>query len=194
MVLIPDGFGQINWIFGGDAAPTGAQVTLAYEVPSGGGGPDDEAEFFFALWRDEVLPAQSSAITLEGVLVKHGPNATGPSGTFTGTEDGGASELAAPPNVALLVQKRTGFGGRTGRGRMFIPGIPEGQIDSSGNISEGVRADFETRLGELHAGMVVASAPPVLLHGSSGPLSLPFPITQLTVAGRTATQRQRLRR
>jgi len=109
-MLIPAGFGQINWLFSGTAYPTGAQVTLGYDVPSGGGGPDSEAEFFFTVWRDNILPLQTSDLALTGCMVKHGPNATGPTGIYLATEPGEGPASASPSNCALLVRKITASG------------------------------------------------------------------------------------
>jgi hypothetical protein len=51
------------------------------------------------------------------------------------------------PNTAVLVQKRTGTGGRTGRGRIFLPWmLNEGEVNEIGQINAayvaGIQADL----------------------------------------------------
>src|ERR1700754_1074391 len=161
-MLIPAGFGQINWLFSGTAYPTGAQVTLGYDVPSGGGGPDSEAEFFFTVWRDNILPLQTSDLALTGCMVKHGPNATGPTGIYLATEPGEGPASASPSNCALLVRKITAAGGRTGRGRMYVPGLSDTQIDPGGAIDVATVAEYQVAFGALQTDMEAVFANPTL--------------------------------
>jgi len=193
-MLIPNGFGQINWLFQGTAYPNGAQVTLGYDVPSGGGGPDEEAEFFYTVWRDNILPLQTVDLALVGCLVKHGPNSTGPTGLYVDNDPGDGSNAACAPNLALLVHKRTAAGGRTGRGRMFVPGLAEIEVDPGGVVSSGIVSAYQTAFDALQADMEAVFAFPSLLHDEDSPLTTPTQITAFAVQGLAATQRKRLRR
>lgn len=193
-MFIPEGYLQINWIFGGASAPTGAQVTLGALNPAPAAPPDTQAEFFWDVWRDEILPLQVDTLDLIGCLVKQGPNDDGPSGTFAGVESGGIGNTGTSPAVALLVQKRTAVGGRKGRGRMYVPGLDEVAVNAQGSIPEVNRATWEVAFQALHDRLTAVNQDPVLLHAAPGVFQPPHPITSFSVSATVATQRHRQRR
>ena len=85
-----------------------------------------------------LLPVLSSSWTLEDVVWRQtGPtlgleNVTVPEGAGPG---GGAAQ-ALPSMVAAVISKHTLLAGRSGRGRTFIPGIPEAATTNS-NLDTG---------------------------------------------------------
>jgi hypothetical protein len=193
-MLIPNDFAQINWKFTGAAAPTGAEVTLGVSRELFAGGALEAANLAAGEWVDEILPQQSTAITLASVLVKFGPNTTGQSAELAVGSIGGDGGVADPPNIALLVRKVTGVGGRSGRGRMFVPGWAGTAFDSSGDFNPARIGPLNLKFEALRAGLVALGLVPVLLHSAGSPIAAPMPITALQVAPRGATQRRRLRR
>lgn len=99
-----------------------------------------------------------------------------------------------PINCSLLVDKRTGAGGRRGRGRMFVPPatLAEGDISSLGVILgadvTSIQASWDVFFGELEDNTLQ----PTLWHATA-----PFlgdPITSFVVQPLIATQRRRLRK
>lgn len=101
---------------------------------------------------------------------------------------------ANPNNCATLVQKRTEAGGRRGRGRMFVPGVAEGDTDAAGNLASVARTAWQTQMTGLVTDVAALTnfTGLVLLHDTA-PFD-PNPITALTVAPKIATQRKRMRR
>ena len=193
MVAIPDGFAQINWKFTGTSVPNGAEVTMGVAIGTFTGTPEDAADAAGVVWNDEILPGQSNTITLSSVLCKFGPTATGPSGEVAFGVAGGQSQVPEAPQVAALVQKRTGLGGRAGRGRMFVPGLGENLVLAGGIFSPTVIASYQAAYDALLAGLATADLIPVVLHGAGSPLSTPTVITSLQLMPLVATQRRRLR-
>jgi hypothetical protein len=191
---IPVGYAQANLRFGGSALPTGAEITIGLDVSGFPGTVADVAELVGDSYEAEVLGGQCSSVSLDEVLVKYGPDATGPSAVYAVNGVGAESGAATPPNVSLLVHKQTALGGRAGRGRMYIPGWPEADIDAGGNWGAGWvtgrAGDLTSWLNALDAG----SAPAVLLHQPGSPIAVPTPSTALAPQAIAATQRQRLRR
>lgn len=193
MAVIPIGFGQINYVFRGTGVPTGAEITLGFENNSASQDPAvlaGQAEAavgaIFAQLTDEI--------GLDKVVVKLGPNATGPQGEVTGTWEGLASGETVAPNTAALVKKGTALGGRQGRGRMYIPGIPENEVTGAGTLDgtflDALQASVEFWMTELAGdGMN-----PALLRGPNSPALPPEEITSFSVDSKVATQRRRLRR
>jgi hypothetical protein len=113
---------------------------------------------------------------------------------------GGAS---LPPNCAVLMQKRTGVGGRRNRGRCYLPHcVGETDVNEGGVIAAAVLATLQNRadvwLDRLNNGGVPGTPTPAfLLHGVdpvTGDPFIPTPVTSHPVSGTIATQRRRLRR
>jgi hypothetical protein len=111
---------------------------------------------------------------------------------------------AAPPNVAALVQKKTGFGGRGNRGRVYLPwSVNEGEVDEIGQLTAVARTALQTAVdlfyGTLGVGsnMVIANRIYDLPWDNPNrqltALMIGKPVTSLRVDGLVATQRRRLR-
>lgn len=192
-MLIPSGWAQVNWIFTGIGCPQGAEVTMGLDYASFPGTVPDAAEACHDAWEANVLPVQCDGVTLTNTRVKIGPNASGLFADFASSDNGGLSIAQQPPQVAILVNKVTGVGGRPGRGRMYIPGASDTDVDADGSLQTPYLAAWQSALDDLRTDLIAADLEPSLLHGDSSPAPTPYAITQLQVAGLVATQRRRLR-
>jgi hypothetical protein len=194
MAVIPAGFGQANLRFQGDALPTGAEITFGFDH-DGSASLSDCATAFANAWTVSDIPAlQTNGVELVEVLIKLGPNATGPAGVFGFSIPGESVSATYPPNTAMLIRRVTAIGGRSGRGRIYMPGVPEPQADGAGVLDTTYLSDAETAWDNFRGTISLAGLPLVLLHGETSPLSVPTAITDLAVAASLATQRRRLRR
>lgn len=189
-MVIPSGFGQATLVWSGSAVPLGAVSTHGFEH-SGGGDPSTVAGVIASVWDTTWMANVSSAINLDRVEVKFGPDATGPSGDATSGTAGGGTGLAVTPQVAWLVRKNTGLGGRKGRGRMYLPGLEEGNVNSGGNIDATVLSNAQTDLDTILSGLATLNLPMHLLHGDATP---PTEVTSLVAQAQVGTQRRRNRR
>lgn len=103
---------------------------------------------------------------------------------------GGNGGAAMTPQVCYLVRKTTELAGRSNRGRMYLPGVTEVEVDPSGLVSPAISGDLTAALAAWVADMATHDAIPVLLHNS---LEAPTEISSLQVETVVATQRRRLR-
>jgi hypothetical protein len=193
-MLIPVGFAQVNHVFGGPGLPRGAQV--AYGVSNTGPGngaytAPEMAAFCHSVWISNLIAKQSSNTTLLETRVKFGPNSTGADATFSDPKPGTDSPNQDSPQVCALIRKRTPFGGKTGKGRMFFPGINEGQTDVGGTLSNGVRDSLQVAFDAFLTALDTGGATMQLLH-TAGTLPA-FVVTKLEVQKTLATQKRRLR-
>jgi hypothetical protein len=189
-MIIAPGFAHASFFFTGSGVPLGAACTLGLEynpAKTVQQTADDCRDNFVAT----ILPVLIQNTGLDHVLVKYGPNDVGP--TATSASGVGGSDLSdqAPPNVAYLVRKGTALGGRKNRGRMYLPGVDEGEVLQGGTIQPGKLAGVEAAVDAFMAAMIADGHTLVVLH--NGP-EIPTEITSLTVDGTVATQRRRLRR
>lgn len=194
MTVIPTGYAEATWLFAGSDLPLGAAMTLGLDVGGYALSPDAAAEECFNALSSNVMANLPSGIQLIGTTVKFGPNDLGPVGIYTNTSTGGDSDDSSPPNVSWLIRKQTASGGRPNRGRMYMPGLAEGEVGGDGVINPAKVAVIQTGFDGFGADLATAVLTPVVLHSEGSPVTIPTVITALTVDGRAATQRRRLRR
>lgn len=113
---------------------------------------------------DNLLPVLSNEITLKGADFKNVSGTTAQEGEIILTADNvGAESVDSLPSFnALVVNLRTNHPGRTGRGKMFLPGIAEDRQETSQ-----VDATFIAAAVAFLACMVTAFV-------NSDPLATPF--------------------
>lgn len=110
------------------------------------------------------------------------------------TADGTAglsTGAALPANVAVLVQKRCGLGGRRNRGRCYFPGLSFSALDGGGTIAGATLGGLQTNWDEMVGDFAGSGDLPVLFHNTA-PFT-PTPVVSLEVQPTVATQRTRLR-
>jgi hypothetical protein len=154
--------------------------------------------WFGEAWAQEL----DTAITIESVTGYFGntPPADPSIVISTNTPRPGERTTGSlPPNCAVLLQKRTGLGGRKNRGRLYMPhSVPEGAVNEAGIIDSVWVATHNTQAAIwmdrlTNGGGTSTPTPMVVLHSlPSDPL--PTPVTQLIAQSTLATQRRRLRR
>lgn len=201
-LIIPPGFAQAVWsmTLTGDSEPI--ICTGGLDVSAAGGDFEAAADGAFAAWGANIMPSVSDEYTLDHVTLYVGQDGGPPlvyDSTLTGSA-GGLTNAPLPQNCAHLVRKRTDAAGRRGRGRFYIPGVPEGEVTPTGVLSttyvDGMTASAQAFLDELATPVgAYPSLELVILHRSEGigTEPAPTPVTQLICESVIATQRRRLR-
>ena len=194
-MIIPAGFAQANIRFTGSNLPSGAEITIGFEVVGPGGSAFSAAQTVLQEFQSANIRAQiSPEVTIDSCLFKKGPNSTGEAAVYTGGVPGTAASTAAGPQVAWLVRKVTNFGGRTGRGRLYIPGMSEAVCGTGGVVGNTQRLALQNALETFRTNLNAVGLVATLLHGAASPVPSPMPIVSYQVDTRAATQRRRLRR
>jgi hypothetical protein len=175
---------------------TGEMVnTFAFEISGHGGTPQQALNLISQFWADGPHQRHVGAILyLKATAMYHDPvfgNVALES--VTGSIVGSASGAPIPMNVAVIVQKTTGFAGRKFRGRIFYGGF-NAAVFAAGNPNEldvaeqGVMQDrFDTFKSDCETVEII----PVLLHQVGGPT--PTLITSFDVHALVGTVRKRIR-
>jgi len=190
-MVIPAGYGQINWIYGGAAQPNGAQTTCGVDVSGLLTDPEDALVLLASGWSTGWGSVVNGSTSLVGLRLKFGPDETGPFYELSTNLPGAGAGAGMTPAVAVLVKKITALGGRKGRGRMFIPSPDEDAAGGNGVLSPTPLLDWQDAADDVYNSLVGMDLPPVVLHTDS---TTPTPITSFQVAGTVATQRRRQRR
>lgn len=194
MPEIPNGYAQANYRFSGSGLPYDAEVTIGLGVAGFGGTPDEAAQECRDAFRDTILTRLGSGVILTTCTVKYGPSSTGPTGIASGANAGAVAGDQASSAVSYLVRKSTALGGRAGRGRFYLPGVMEANVGSDGQVAAAFRTALQGEVDEYLAALEAALLLPVVLHSADAPISVPTPITGMTVDSVCATQRRRQRR
>lgn len=155
--------------------------------------PDFVMDAMAAAWDTFVSPQWSSAVSLVGAEAR---NADGTVGEQVYDLPGAVAGDIQTQNTALLVKKVTPRVGRTGRGRIFLPGVLTANVGNAGVIESTQLAtwqgDWTTWLNDVNTTLPAARV--CLLHTNApGVDTDPSPITGLVVDPMVATQRRRLR-
>lgn len=190
---IPVGFCQVNMKWTGAAIPLGAETTFGLMCASTAK-PADIAD----LVNQTVISTQwttglSNQVAITSLLVKVGPNDTGPSGEFPIFVAGTAAESACPPNTAVLVKKGTLLGGRKAQGRMFLPGAAEVFVSPAGELDPQTLDNMQGHQEAFLDAFAASGHPMHLLHSSPNSGLAPLTVVSLSVQKIVATQRRRLR-
>jgi hypothetical protein len=139
----------------------------------------------YTLYQSEIRWKSAAVADLQ-VVVRVQPR------IMTGTEP------PLPQNTSALIQKRTQVAGRRGRGRMYIPGLSEGNVGGTGVVNQGqidvTQPLLDTWLTAIDT-LIPGIAAMVLLHSTGlTPTPAPTGVTQLLIDTVVATQRRRLRK
>lgn len=189
-MTIPADYGQATLKYSGAALAYPAANVFGF-ANAGAETAEDAAGVIESAWTGTVMPLLCDEVTLDSVLVKLGPDATGPSFELSSSTAGGDADNPDRANTAYLVRKNTDFGGRMGRGRMYLPGVNEADVADFGTVSGAKVTALDTELEDFLAALALGGIPMVLLHGDT---TTPYPVTSLTAQSVTATQRRRMRR
>jgi hypothetical protein len=144
-----------------------------------------------------------SSVSFGTITVRYGvESAEDQVSVFPSAVVGTLVQASVPPNVALLVYKRTARGGRRGRGRLFLPWAPSvNAVNEDGTIVTSYMTTAQTALETFRAALITNDMPMVVLHKPSQPgtqhpttQGAPDPVTALNPSGLISTQRRRLGR
>lgn len=103
---------------------------------------DSVAERVYGAAANSYMSRLSSSLTLQQVDVISYDDSSEGSFTPATPISGNNGSLALPVNVAVTVSKT--LAGTRRKGRMFLPGIPEGAVDSGNSVIPGEQAVIQT--------------------------------------------------
>lgn len=199
-MMIPDGYAELALEMTQSGDPNPYYITFGVNL-TGTGLSASQAEEIVALWDTGPGTQQVDTINFTGLRGVIGTStghlpiyypSTGRAGSVAG---GGLTQ-----NTAALVHKVTPFPGRGNKGRMYVPGLPEGTVDNIGQLTTTAQSNWQTQLNSFLTNLggdgVEGVTEMVILHTDSpvgGTTLGPTPVTALVIDRLVATQRRRLR-
>lgn len=162
------------------------------------------AGVFQAWWNAELRPSLSGAQQWLGadLYALDGPGSPvlvyNNSGVLTGSLAGGVY----PPNVSICVSFKTGLSGRSYRGRLYMPGMPNVAPVSGGFTDAGSVAFWLPRFDAIRTRLVAAGYQLCIVSLYSGtnpdgskherPVGIATPVITVSMDRRVDSQRRRL--
>lgn len=190
-MIIPSGYSQVNLKYTGTALINGAEMTFGV-INGTGGSPTAVEGIVYTAWNTHLKSLFTNDTVLDSILVKNGPNISGPFVQVShGTVPSGTG-LVVPGQVCALVRKVTASGGRKGRGRMYMPGVFTGMLNADmSTIASATITAMNTAYLNFLVALQTATTDMYLLHADA---TAPTQVTDLLVQSAVATQRRRIRR
>jgi hypothetical protein len=182
----PAGFAQVNISYNQELLGQVAEVTFGLDATAF---DTALANAILDAWQTQFAPVCFNGHTIGPCEIRTSDNlvftSSDPAVGGTGGSPGASSQ------VAYLIRKITNLGGRRNRGRWFLPGVVEGEVNSGGFLDSGIVVALETACDDFAAALGLLDATVYLLHSDGGP---PTEVTSYQVAPQVATQRRRLGR
>lgn len=198
-IIIPPGYGSASFVFTSNEGTEPFVCTLGVDLTAVGGEYVKAANKLMSTWMDTILEIQDTDVVLDRVSLLVGSD--GGSGSVDSTLpplNGDRSIEGAPFAMSAIARKHTGSLGRSGRGRMFLPGtLGSGDTGQGGSVGSTRRAAINTALSEFYAALITTDTPgsilPVLLHSEGSELTEPTLISGFSVAPLVGWIRKRIR-
>lgn len=197
-LVIPDG--HANWhvdIVNSSASDSG-RSSVAFGTNLFGPLTQTIVDRVANLFRDGIKPIYDNSWFVGGVRVLEND-----AGTMKAWEQGlgeagtASARDCCPPATSHVVSKRTGLAGKAHRGRLYLPGVPEGDVDEAGTLSNGYVTAIQTVLDSLQTAVEgdAAIVNLCLFHDDSTPGALPpDQVLSLQLKSTVGTMRPRQRR
>lgn len=197
---IPVGHADVAWIFSLINDPEPIMTTFSMDFPTE---PTvANANSLHNIFATRFAPVISNQYQLESVHILYQADANN---QIAVDSDAVAIQMQGtgtplPQNCTYLIRKRTMFAGRKNRGRMYIPGVAEASVSSTGELATADLANVQTRATGFLAD-ISAIGVPELIHSCSHLITeppcvpgSPTTVISLQVDDVIGTQRRRLRR
>lgn len=157
-----------------------------FEVSGGGITPTNLNTLTFAVgswYADQIMPNLSEDFTANQAVGIDLTTATGPVASAPIAVSGSVVSESSPNNVAACVSVRTAQRGRSGRGRNYLPGVPNGQVTLNTMSAPFMNAIIDAYLLLIGAGTFVAGWQYVVLSRQTGgalrPTGVAIPVTSV---------------
>lgn len=202
-LVIPPGFAQASIVLTGPLGTAPYVTTLGLDISDRTGSLVDVADMVMGGYATQFASTTNGKLTISHVTLLVGQD--GGNGSVQSSlspiecENNGSM---APIAMAPIVRKVSADLGRSGRGRMFLPGaLGEVDVDDNGQLDATFRenvTDAANQLlgwlitGEVPGYPVAGPCPPVILHNEGGD-ALPTTILSFSCAPTVGWIRKRLR-
>lgn len=195
-IFIPDGYYECAFTHSLAGSLRKAVCTLGVHYSGSDFGADSNE--LADGWATTFVPSMADAWTYTLFTMR---NQIGTVKTRVETSAGGTAHSATTPNVTFLLHKDTGLPGRFNRGRLFLPGVSEQDVDAVGTVAGSKITELELARGNFETVLTTFHFSPVILHrdfSTDGGVTFthrdPTTIVGLRFDALAATQRRRMRR
>lgn len=198
-LIVPEGYGLASIVFTAGDGTAPYVTTIGLDISAAGSAFVSAADNVLASYIDAFQGVTAEDLRIDRVSLYVGSDTSpGSVDSIASGEFGLNEQDMAPVAMSLIVKKITADLGRSGRGRMFIPGIlSDADVDQGGHVEPGSITSYQTKVNTFFTNLLTADPAmeliPVLLHSETSPVSTPSPIQGLGVADTVGWIRGRIR-
>lgn len=154
---------------------------------------ENQANGVASAWGENIMQSMSDVWRYDKAVFRNADGAVKERLTgFPGT----TAHPATTANTTFLIRKLTGVPGRRHKGRMFLPGVSEQDVDPTGQVAASKLTELNNNLLNFGGALNLVQFHMVLLHNTVADpaiITLPTAIVNLVSDPRAATQRNRMR-
>lgn len=190
------GQGEFVFSYVCDGDPEPMSTIIGYDATGDFADPTVEAaEAMHDLWGVVTNSLQSADYDLVSTTMRMAVIGGTVEAVHSGVVGGGEVDDAVPQNTAFLIRKLTGGVGQGKNGRLYLPGVPETDVDHDGVLGSAVVSDANLVLLDFWNAISISDDVPstVVNHGPTNLTSFDY-ILSFVLDPLVATQRRRLRR
>lgn len=188
------------------AVTGGAQFVASYDGPSGAtavnivglsniGGDFNQSTVnaIASAWIDFVTAFMSDEWSVRGDIEFRDLRTEPYPILFATTSDAAGTDTSdpLPPQVALCVSIQAATGGRRGRGRFYLPGVPDSSVSTGGEVDAGLISATLSDLGDFGIACATVGWIPAVYSRTDGVVRA---LAVASISGFIDTQRRRMER
>lgn len=196
---IPTGFAEASFVYTSNEGTPPFVTTLGIDLrPSANPDPVAVANVLHTVYGDTIMSITDADLILDRVSLFLG--SSGPSGSVDSTNAprvGGRTSAGLPWSLSAIARKNTERIGRSGKGRMFLPGVVSPtEINQAGQIIGSRRTAIDAELDDFFNALdsgFPSGYPPVLFHNTGSSDDVPTPVLSFSCAPLVGWIRGRIR-
>lgn len=188
---IPNGYSEVAFFHSLTGSLHASVCTIGVNYT--GSDFNNEANGLASAWGETIMQSMADVWTYTKATFRSQAGVTKERNTGF---PGGTAHTPTTPNTTFLIRKITGLPGRRERGRMYLPGCSEQDLDGTGVVAPSKATEIAGHLTELIEAATDLHFAFVLFHNVEDletESEAPTTIQELVVDGRAATQRRRMR-
>lgn len=137
-------------------------------------------------WGQKIMASISAVWTYDNFKISNGE---GTLHELAQLVQGGKAGSGTMPGVCYIIDKNTSVAGRKGKGRMYLPGVTEAEVDDAGRVTSSMRTELNNAFAAWKTQVAAANFQQFLLNAEG--VGIGTPISTMTANTFASYQRRR---
>ena|SRR5579862_1559743 len=186
-LVIPAGYYEAAFHHTQLATERPAVCTIGFHYT--GSNFNSDVQFVALSWGQHIMQSMHAEMTFSDFTMR---NQVGTVIELAQAVAGSTAHVPGTPNTAFLVKKITNQPGRFSRGRLFLPGVSEQDVDGGGLVVASKITEVDNNFSAFQADCELHQFAAVVLHNNA--VHSPTTLVNFKTDRIAATQRRRMRK